>query len=291
MVSSRRSIWRGPTLGERYAWARLPQSTVSCQLMHPILAITGATGTGKTSIALAVAERTGATVLPLDQLHRYRHLPEGTGLDVCALSRVRHYGYQMLSPWEVSGPARYVEWLRTAVLRVASFGPVIIEGGCTSYLAKLMGYRDDSVLGRIKIVALTVSQDANANSRRIKSRVSAAKVQAVLQETRQLEQQGYLSEAGIPFLLECESLWKHPEHDERTVAWAVRIAARIYCPAYLAVKGIITADSARDRMIVNVGAIQRYQASRIEMLLPDASRFSPHDQLHIVEQLAAGLIH
>ena len=100
--------------------------------MQPVVAIAGATGTGKTVIS--IAKQCSAVLFPLDQLHRYAHLGEGSGLDIEGLRQVDHYGYQVLSPWEVSGPEKYAEWLKSALSSVAAERPVVIEGGCTSYL-------------------------------------------------------------------------------------------------------------------------------------------------------------
>ena len=56
--------------------------------LFPVVAITGCTGSDKTRLALALARHTGATVVPLDQLHRYMYLQEGTGLDSHELASV-----------------------------------------------------------------------------------------------------------------------------------------------------------------------------------------------------------
>jgi len=244
--------------------------------MYPIVAITGATTTAKTDLAICVANQTGATVLPLDQLHRYRYLAEGTGLDIEELRQVRHFGYQMLSPWEVSGPDKYVLWLRNALGQIAATGPAVIEGGCTSYLAELVSSERDRVLGEIRFVALERSPSEATNKERIEERFSRHKVARVISEVEALESHGFLCEAGLPLFRNCEQVWTHPEHEDRRLAWALRISARVYCPAYLALKGRITLDSARARIVRNVLDIQEYQSDRIGRLLSGKAIFHRH---------------
>ncbi len=252
-------------------------------MKFPIIAITGATGTGKTELAISVAKQTGAIVLPLDQLHRYKYLKEGTGLDIEKLRKVRYFGYNVLSPWEVSGPDKYIIWLRNTLKNIATRAPVIIEGGCTSYLNKLLSCVNDPVLSHVRVVALSLHPDEYVNIQRIKVRVSIEKVWAILQETKLLEERGFISESGLPFLLQCESLWKHPEHEDPTLAWAIRISAKVYCPSYLALKGKLSIDAARNRIIENVIHIQRYQDARIRAALPKSMTF-PEQRVSALSQ-------
>lgn len=255
--------------------------------MYPIIAISGATGTTKTALATSVAKRTKATILPLDQLQRYKYMQVGTGLAVEDLQHVKSFGYQILSPWEVSGPGEYATWLRESLDRIARSGPIVIEGGCTSYLNQLLASSADPTLSQITIVALDVNPDQEINRRRIRDRVSKATIAALLTETEQLEKCGFISEAGLSFLQECERLWKHPEHDNPNLAWAIRIAARVYCPSYLAYKQAISVDNARSRIINNVLDIQTYQASRIRSSLPRQALYPEHQIPALEEELVA----
>jgi hypothetical protein len=254
--------------------------------MKPVLAIAGATGVAKTKVAIAIAKQTGSVLLPLDQLHRYAHLQEGTGLDLDALAQVDHFGYQTLSPWEVSGPEKYVLWLRTAIHSITD-RPIIIEGDCTSYLREILACAADSIIGRIRVVALNTSPVESVNLERIKSRVSPEKVKAIVEETRMLEEKGFVSTAGLPLLMRCEELWKHPEHDDRTLAWAIRIAAKVYCPSYLALKGRISVAEARERIVRNVHAIQRYQSTRVGSILPREKIFAEDQVSRLIDSSVA----
>ncbi len=173
-------------------------------MIYPVLAITGATCTSKTDLAISLAKQANATVLPLDQLHRYRYLQEGTGLATQQLAQVVHYGYQILSPWQVSGPEAYIRWLKSALAQIAATGPVVIEGGCTSYLSKMLDAKSELERFKIRLVALDTSPSDRSSSEQVQRRVSPEMVAAVIVETRSLEEHGFLSEEGLPFMLDCE---------------------------------------------------------------------------------------
>lgn len=237
--------------------------------LFPIVAIIGATTTGKTSLAISIASKTNSAVLPMDQLQRYRYLEEGVGLDLEGLSVVTHYGYQILSPWVVSGPKDYVLWLKKAIIRFARKQPVIIEGGCTSYLYELISNQcSDTVFGKIKIIALEPPMDVVRNTENIKRIFSRQKIERIVQETEILEQLGFIKSSGLPFFWECERLFKHPEDEDDRLAWALRISARMYLPAYLALKAEITLENAHEWIIKNVQEIQEYQKRRVRQFLP-----------------------
>jgi hypothetical protein len=257
--------------------------------MRPIVAIAGATGTGKTAIAISIAKQAGAVLLPLDQLHRYAHLQEGTGLDIEGLLQVDHYGYQILSPWEVSGPEKYIQWLKSALRLVASQRPVVIEGGCTSYLYKILAGQDDPILQQIRVVAIATSSVASLNLQRIRERWSAKRVEAIIEETKALEVKGFISPAGLPLLQLCEHLWKHPEHYDPTLAWAIRISARMYCPSFLASKGQLNVASATERIVSNVLDIQRYQDARVRSVLRDGEIFEESQLEELIGDLVTFL--
>ncbi|MBI1815908.1 MAG: hypothetical protein HYR72_13090 [Deltaproteobacteria bacterium] len=236
--------------------------------MWPIVALAGPTCTGKTAVGAAAAVQTGAITLPLDQLQRYNHLKEGVGFDEKAL-RGEHKGYQVLSPWEVSGPAKYEAWLKSTIPVEARAHPVLLEGGCTSYLMRILAAQStDPILGRIQILALDAPADPEVAVSRIRATYDEEKVRLIVQEVSDLEKMGFISEAGLPFLEECEGLFVHPEREDRNLAWAIRISARVYCPAYLALKGRIDPTSARERIIRNVRDIQVYQQRRVKTCLP-----------------------
>ena len=244
--------------------------------MFPVLMLTGATCTGKTSIAVSVAKQTQAVLLPLDQLQRYTHLREGVGLDPVLLAQVEHYGYQILSPWEVSGPEEYSTWLKDAIPRYAVERPIVIEGCCTSYLRKILDLRQtEPLFKQIKIYALDIVPNDPLNIANISRLCSLEKTQRIIEETKSLVADGFISEPGLPLLQKCEKLFKHPKHANKSLAWAIRISAKVYCPAYLSLTGRITVSAARERIILNIREIQDYQNRRIHKFLQETNIIPP----------------
>jgi len=258
--------------------------------MYPIIALAGPTGTGKTAIAIAAAKATGAIILPLDQLQRYQYLREGVGFNENAFGGVDHRGYQVLSPWEVSGPARYAEWLRSTVQIEARDRPVLIEGGCTSYLTRILElHGSDPIFRHVECVALNAPADAKVALSKIETLYDMEKILRIIREVEDLERRGFVSEAGLSFLEECEDLFVHPEHEDRNLAWAIRISAKVYCPAYLALKGRIEVHNARKRIVRNIRAIQIYQQQRVAALLPWNRRTPSERPMQAVMRLVSGL--
>lgn len=236
--------------------------------MYPVAILTGPTCTGKTRIAIAVARTTNAILLPLDQLHRYDHLREGTGLDLGLLREVAHDGYGVLSPWEISGPCKYVEWLESAILRHGAKRPILVEGGCTSYLQIVLEkIRSDPVFQRVRVYALDENLTSSQVADRIGGLCTEDKVRRVVAEAGMLRQLGFITNHGLSLLQHCERVFTHPEHADPNLAWAVRISAKVYCPAYLALTGRLYLADARIRIIANAIGIHSYQTRRMREIL------------------------
>ena len=254
--------------------------------MYPIIIIAGPTCTGKTALALSVAKKTGSIILPLDQLHLYRYLKEGVGLDLEALSTVDNYGYNILSPWKVCKPKEYVIWLKRSIKKFVEKQSIIIEGGCTSYLKEIINKRKlDPLFSLIKIVALDATTNISQNSKYIAGLYSINKIKKIINETRTLEELGFIKASGLSFFRKCERLFIHPEHDDPRLAWALRISARMYLPSYLALKGKIFLENAQKWTILNVHEIQNFQKERVHCLLPSSDVRSAKNYCKIEQEL------
>lgn len=104
------------------------------------LILTGPTGSGKTQLSLALAERLGAEIVSMDSMALYR------GLDIAAAkpgpaerSRVRHHLLDVLDPWESASVAWWLEQAARCCADIRSRGRrVLFVGGTPLYLKALL---------------------------------------------------------------------------------------------------------------------------------------------------------
>lgn len=107
--------------------------------MGTIVAIVGATATGKSALALAVAEATGAEIVNADALQVYRGLDIGTAKpSVADRARVPHHLIDILSPDERFSAGEFARRARGALAEIAARGrPALLVGGSGLYLRAL----------------------------------------------------------------------------------------------------------------------------------------------------------
>ena len=101
--------------------------------------LTGPTGTGKTAIALELAERLGAAVLCADSRQVYRGLDVATGKPTPAeRARVPHHGFDVLEPTERASAGGYARAMRPVLETLArAETPALLVGGTGLYLRAL----------------------------------------------------------------------------------------------------------------------------------------------------------
>jgi tRNA dimethylallyltransferase len=106
-----------------------------------VLILAGPTASGKTELAIALAERFGAEIVGADSRQIYRDMPIGTAAPTAAqLARVPHHLVAFLDPHERYSAARYVRDARAAIDRIRSAGRrAIVAGGTGFYLRALAG--------------------------------------------------------------------------------------------------------------------------------------------------------
>jgi tRNA dimethylallyltransferase len=108
------------------------------------LAIIGPTGTGKSALALAVAERLGSTfgaeIVNADAMQLYRGMDIGTAkLPVAQRRGIPHHQLDVLDITETATVARYQEAAAGDVEAVAARGAVpIVVGGSMMYIQSLL---------------------------------------------------------------------------------------------------------------------------------------------------------
>jgi tRNA dimethylallyltransferase len=106
-----------------------------------IAAIVGPTGTGKTALALALAERIGAEIVNADSRQVYRGLDIGSAKPSLAERvRVPHHLYDVVAPDEPFDCARYRELAMAAIADVEARGRHVLLVGGTGLYLKVVRY-------------------------------------------------------------------------------------------------------------------------------------------------------
>lgn len=107
--------------------------------MRPI-AIIGPTGTGKSHLALAVAEQVGGEIVNADAMQQYRGMDIGTAkVDPAARQGIPHHQLDVLEVTDTATVARYQQAAIADVEAIAGRGAVpIIVGGSMLYIQSLL---------------------------------------------------------------------------------------------------------------------------------------------------------
>jgi tRNA dimethylallyltransferase len=106
-----------------------------------VLILTGATGSGKTEIAVALAREFDAEIVGADSRQIYRGMPIGTAApSVAQLAEVPHHLVGFLDPHERYSAARFTQDAVRAIRDIARRGKrAIVTGGTGFYLRALYG--------------------------------------------------------------------------------------------------------------------------------------------------------
>jgi tRNA dimethylallyltransferase len=104
-----------------------------------IFAIVGPTASGKTDVALRIAERIGAEIVSCDSMQLYREFDLGTAKpSPDERARVRHHLVDLLPPNEGYSAARYADDADRAIADIGARGRrVLVVGGTGLYLRAL----------------------------------------------------------------------------------------------------------------------------------------------------------
>lgn len=102
----------------------------------PLLAIIGATASGKSALAMEVAYKTGAEILSVDSMQIYRGMDVGTAKATAGQRKlVSHHLIDVVNPDEVFSVARFVEQADAVIASAAS--PLVATGGTPMYFRAL----------------------------------------------------------------------------------------------------------------------------------------------------------
>jgi tRNA dimethylallyltransferase len=108
----------------------------SAETGRDVLVLTGPTASGKSAVALDVAERLGAEIVSMDSMKVYRGMDIGTAKPTPeARKRVRHHLLDLRDPWETYTVRDFVRDAEAASRDILSRGRrVLFEGGTPLYL-------------------------------------------------------------------------------------------------------------------------------------------------------------
>src|SRR5207302_1397305 len=104
------------------------------------LVLTGPTGSGKTQLALELAERLGAEIVSMDSMALYRGMDIGTAKPSPEeRRRVPHHLVDVLDPWEAASVAWWLERANEVCRSIRSRGRrILFVGGTPLYLKALL---------------------------------------------------------------------------------------------------------------------------------------------------------
>jgi tRNA dimethylallyltransferase len=104
--------------------------------MLPVIAITGPTASGKTALAIALAQRLDTEILSVDSMQFYRGMEIGTAAPTPAeRAQVPHHFVAFLDPREEMAAGRFEHLARTEIARINASGrPALLAGGSGLYL-------------------------------------------------------------------------------------------------------------------------------------------------------------
>lgn len=107
---------------------------------HDCLVLTGPTGSGKSALAMELAERLDGEIIALDSMTLYRGMDIGTAKpSPDDRRRVPHHLIDVLDPWESASVAWYLERAAAAVVAIRGRGrrPIFV-GGTPFYLKAML---------------------------------------------------------------------------------------------------------------------------------------------------------
>jgi tRNA dimethylallyltransferase len=110
-------------------------------MTQPVLVLAGPTASGKTELAIALAQRVDAEIVGADSRQIYRGMPIGTAAPSPEQrARIAHHLVGFLDPHERYSAARFVSDARDAIASIQARGRrAIVVGGTGFYLRALCG--------------------------------------------------------------------------------------------------------------------------------------------------------
>jgi tRNA dimethylallyltransferase len=128
---------------------------------HPLVVIAGPTASGKTALAMTLAEQLGGEIVSCDSLAVYRLMEIGTAKPTAAeRARVPHHCLDLYWPDEACTAGDYARAARAAIAEIRERGKLpIVAGGTGLYLRALLDglaptpTRDEALRERLREIA------------------------------------------------------------------------------------------------------------------------------------------
>jgi len=113
---------------------------MSAQPDHPLVAVVGPTGSGKSELALAIADEFGGEIVSCDSLQIYRHFDIGTAkLPPSERRGIPHHAIDVVDPDEEFSAGEYARKVRPLLAEIAARGRLpVVAGGTGFYLRALL---------------------------------------------------------------------------------------------------------------------------------------------------------
>lgn len=112
----------------------------------PLVAVVGATASGKTSLGISLAKRLNGEVISCDSMQIYKYLNIGTAKPTLSeMDGVVHHGIDIAEPCEEYSVQKFCEYAHNKILDIHNRGKLpILVGGTGLYIDNIVLYTDFS---------------------------------------------------------------------------------------------------------------------------------------------------
>ena len=139
----------------------MPSAADSSESLHPLVVLVGPTASGKTTLAIRIAEEFAGEIVSCDAVAVYRGLDIGSAKPTPSeQARVPHHAIDLLAPDQASTAGDYAREGRRALAAIATRGRLpVVTGGTGLYLRALLEglapapQRNDALRERLRLRA------------------------------------------------------------------------------------------------------------------------------------------